>query len=402
MTLSFAPPSLEESDFELVRSVLESGWITTGPMAAEFEMSLTAWCQTPEVKVVNSGTAALQLGLCALGIGPGDEVITSAYTYAATAHAIHRTGASVVMVDVMPGSYAIDPARVAEAITPATKAVIAVDIGGVPCDYPELVAVATREADRFTPSGPLQEGLGRIAVVADAAHSLGALWHGRPSAVQADFTAFSFHAVKNLTTAEGGALTWSDEVHHLVPDLHTWASTMAVHGQSRDALSKTRAGGWQYDVAMIGEKWNLPDVLAALGLSQLRRYKQTLETRHRLADRYAAAFAAAGAPVTTLAHLTTDYSSSAHLMMVDLGSRGLAVRNGVIDALERSGVPANVHFKPLPMLTAYAAHGPAEQTVPHAFHAYANEVSLPLHPQLDDDDIEQVVDAFCRALASTR
>lgn len=396
--MKFAPPHLLDEDKAAVMAVLDSGWITTGPVAAELETELAAGSATPDAKVLNSGTAALELGLIALGVGPGDEVITSAYTYAATAHAITRRGASPVLVDVSPGTYAIDPEAVRAAITPATRAVLPVDIGGVPCDLTALRGVLEEEAGSFRPASPLQEALGRVGLLSDAAHSLGAERDGGPAAALADLAAFSFHAVKNLTTAEGGALTWSHEVAAACPDLKRWASTMAVHGQDRDALAKTQQGGWRYDVTMVGQKWNMPDVLAALGRSQLRRYPASVATRHTLVERYERAIAERGLRVRTLAHRGEAFVSSAHLMMVDLDGRGQDARDRVIASLEAAGVPANVHFTPLSELSAYADHGPARERTPHAWRAFTDEISLPLHTQLDDGDVLTVVDALAAAL----
>lgn len=396
--MKFAPPHLLDEDKAAVLAVLDSGWVTTGPVAAELEAGLAALSGTPGAKVLNSGTAALELGLIALGVGPGDEVVTSAYTYAATAHAITRRGATPVLVDVVPGSYAIDPEAVRAALTPATRAVVPVDIGGVPCDLAALRSVLEEESGDFRPRSPQQEALGRVGVLADAAHSLGAERDGGPAAALADLTAFSFHAVKNLTTAEGGALTWSHEVASARPDLHRWASTMAVHGQDRDALAKTRQGGWRYDVTMVGQKWNMPDVLAALGLSQLRRYPASIATRHGLVERYEQAIADRGLRVRTLAHRGDSFVSSAHLMMVDLDGRGQAARDRVIASLEAAGVPANVHFTPLSELSVYADHGPARERTPHAWRAFTDEISLPLHTQLEEDDVVTVADALATAL----
>lgn len=384
--IHFAPPQITEDDIAAVVEVLRSGWITTGPVAGQFEREIAELCGVPRAKVTNSGGAALELALHLLGVGPGDEVITSAYTYTATVNAIVHTGATPVVADVAPGSFLIDPDSVAARITPRTRAVLPVDIGGLSCDMAALRQVV-EGAPAPRPVNALGEALGRIALVADTAHSLGAVLDGAPSAGQVDLAAFSFHAVKNLTTAEGGALVWSAALEQALPGLYAQASVLGMHGQSKDALAKTRAGQWEYDVPVPGFKWNMPDVLAALGLSQLRRYPATLERRHALARQYDEALSGLGLLLPV--HRSARHVSSAHLYMVRLPCGG-ALRNLVIERMSERGIATNVHFKPVPLLTAYAHLGDVDRVAPRALDAYQHELSLPLHLGMSDDDVARV------------
>lgn len=382
MNIPFSPPHITEEDIAEVTAVLRSGWITTGPKTAEFEQALSRFCQGQGVVCLNSATAALELTLRLLEIGPGDEVITTAYTYSATGAAILHTGATPVMVDVAPGSYLIDPHRVAAAVSPRTKAIIAVDVAGVMCDYPALLAIA--QSAPFVPCSPLQEALGRPAVIADAAHSLGALLGDLPSGCAADFSCFSFHAVKNLTTAEGGAVTWRPIAGVQNSEITRLLRLYSLHGQSKDALEKSRAGGWEYDILMPGYKCNLTDVLAALGVSQLHRYFTMLSRRRELVSRYDALLEGR---VESLSHWGEGFTSSCHLYMIQVDP---AQRNSIIDQLAKKGIAANVHYKPLPMLTAYRQMNYQLQEVPHSLERYAGEISLPLHTLLTDEQVDYV------------
>ncbi len=382
MNIPFSPPHITEEDIAEVAAVLRSGWITTGPKTAELEQQLSQFCRGQGVACLNSATAGLELTLRLLEIGPGDEVITSAYTYTATAAVVLHTGATPVLVDVAPGSYLIDPERVARAITPRTKAIIAVDVAGVMCDYPALLAVA--EAAAFTPKGRLQEALGRPAVIADAAHSLGALLGDVPSGCAADFSCFSFHAVKNLTTAEGGAVTWRPVPGVDNSEISRLFRLYSLHGQSKDALAKSRAGGWEYDILIPGYKCNLTDVLAALGGSQMRRYYAMLSRRRELVSRYDTLL---GGRVESLRHWGEGYISSCHLYIARVEP---ARRGHIIEQLARRGVAANVHYKPLPMLTAYRLLGYRQQDFPHSLERYEGALSLPLHTLLTDPQVDYI------------
>ncbi|MCK0112768.1 DegT/DnrJ/EryC1/StrS aminotransferase family protein [Ornithinimicrobium sp. F0845] len=382
LPIGFATPSITDEDIEAVTAVLRSGWITTGPVAAQFEAELAEVCGVPRGKVTNSCSAALELALRLVGVGTGDEVITSAYTYAATINAIVHTGATPVLADCAPGSFLIDPDSVAALITPRTRAVIAVDVGGLPCDYPAL-AQALAAAPAPAPTATVGEAIGRIALIADAAHSLGAMLDGVPAASLVDFAALSFHAVKNLTSAEGGALMWSAALQEQVPGIYATASVLGMQGQTKDALTKTLAGQWEYDITCSGYKWNMPDVLAALGLSQLRRYPANVRRRHELARLYDEALT--GVDVTCPRHVGSRHISSGHLYMVR-AEWDEAQRNAVIQELGDRGIATNVHFKPIPLLSAYHWLGDPAVVVPNALRAYQQELSLPLHLALDNED----------------
>ncbi len=399
--ISFSPPDITQAEIDEVVDALQSGWITTGPKTKQFEGELASFCGTEAVACLSSATAALECGLRLMGIGPGDEVITSAYTYTASASCICHVGASPVLCDVAPGSFEMDYDQLAGLISPRTKAIIPVDIAGRMVDYDRLYDVVESAAKLWRPANECQARFDRVPVLADAAHSLGAVRHGVQSGQAADLTAFSFHAVKNLTTAEGGALTWrkgaldNEEAYHAV-------MLMSLHGQSKDALSKDRAGSWEYDIAFPGWKCNMTDIQAALGLAQLRRYPALLKRRHRIVDSYAEGLAGTGAVL--LAHHEGDpqndgFASSAHLMLVRLEGRSRAFRDALIKRLAHAGVSSNVHYKPLPMLSAYRALGFDMDDFPNARAQFENEITLPLHTLLTDDDVKTVCDAFrsCKA-----
>jgi dTDP-4-amino-4,6-dideoxygalactose transaminase len=393
MRIEFSPPDITEAEMQAVVEVLRSGWITTGPRVKRFEQELASWCGTPEVACLSSATAALECALRLLGIGAGDEVITSAYTYTASASVICHVGATPVLVDTAPGSYQMDYAALAGAVTARTKAVIPVDVAGVMCDYDALFAALAGVAGRFSPQeGTLQETFNRPIVLADAAHSFGASYKGQPSGSVADFTAFSFHAVKNITTAEGGALTWrareglDDEL------LYKRLMLLSLHGQSKDALAKNRPGSWEYDVVAPLYKYNMTDFAAAFGLAQLERYPALLERRRALLERYRAELASPKAEV--LAHYTDTGSSSGHLCLVRLPGRSEDFRNRFIERMAAREVACNVHYKPLPLLTAYRNLGFCIEDFPNAFAQYKNEVTLPLHTRLTDEQLGYVIDSF--------
>ncbi len=393
MNIPFSPPDITEEDIAEVTAVLRSGWITTGPKTAELEQALSQFCQGQGVVCLNSATAALELTLRLLQIGPGDEVITTAYTYTATAAAVLHTGAVPVLVDVAPGSYLMDFQQVAGAITSRTKAIIGVDVGGVMCDYPALIALA--KDTPFTPSGRMQEALGRPAVIADAAHSLGALWGKTPSGCAADFSCFSFHAVKNLTTAEGGAVTWRALPGVEDSEIRRLLRLYSLHGQSKDALEKSRVGSWEYDILIPGYKCNLTDVLAALGVSQLRRYYTQLSYRRQMVSAYDTLLAG---KVESMKHWGDNFMSSCHLYMVRVDP---ARRNAIIDQLARRGISANVHYKPLPMLTAYRLLGYELGQVPHSLKQYEGELSLPLHTLLTQRQVEYIARSLLDILGNS-
>ena len=392
--ISFSPPDITQAELDEVADALRSGWITTGPKTKEFEREIALFAQAERSATFASATAALECALRAFGIGPGDEVITSAYTYTASCSVICHVGATPVLCDVAPGSYEMDYDALPDLVTERTRAVIPVDIAGRMVDYDRLFAALDSASDRWKPATELQSAFDRVIVLADAAHSFGATYQGRPSGSVADFTAFSFHAVKNLTTAEGGALAWragafdSDELYRRF-------MLQSLHGQTKDALSKTRAGAWEYDVAYPGWKCNMTDIQAALGLAQMRRYPTLLARRRELVGRYENGLADLG--VDVLQHYGEDFASSGHLMLVRLPGKSAAFRSALIERLADAGVSANVHYKPLPMLTAYRDLGFDIDDFPNARAQFENEVTLPLHTLLSDDDVDYVVGAFHRA-----
>jgi dTDP-4-amino-4,6-dideoxygalactose transaminase len=397
MRIDFSPPDITEAEIEAVADALRSGWITTGPRVKQFEQELAQWCQTSKVFCVNSATAALECALYLLGIGPGDEVITSAYTYTASASVICHVGATPVLVDTAPGSYEMDYDALMRAVTPRTKAVIPVDIAGVMCDFDALTAALGSVAERFAPTpGTLQEAFDRVPILADGAHSFGATYKGSPSGAVADFTAFSFHAVKNLTTAEGGALTWRPRAGLDDEALYKRAKLFSLHGQDKDALAKSRAGDWEYDVIAPLYKCNMTDVVAALGLVQLRRYPALLEARRALLEQYTSKLALklSSSEAELLAHYTATGNSSGHLCLVRLVGKDEHFRNRFIERMAAHEVACNVHYKPLPLLTAYKALGFSIDDYPHAHAQYKNEVTLPLHTRLSLEDVDYITTAF--------
>ena len=385
--ISFSPPDITQAELDEVADALRSGWITTGPKTKEFEREIALFAQAERSATVASATAALECALRAFGIGPGDEVITSAYTYTASCSVICHVGATPVLCDVAPGSYEMDYDALPDLVTERTRAVIPVDIAGRMVDYDRLFAALDSASDRWKPATELQSAFDRVIVLADAAHSFGATYQGRPSGSVADFTAFSFHAVKNLTTAEGGALAWragafdSDELYRRF-------MLQSLHGQTKDA--------WEYDIAFPGWKCNMTDIQAALGLAQLRRYPASLARRRAIVERYERNLGECD--VELLRHYGEDFESSGHLMLVRLTGKSSAFRNALIERMANDGVATNVHYKPLPLLTAYRDLGFAIADFPNALAQFENEVTLPLHTLLSDEDVDYVAGSFKRAL----
>jgi dTDP-4-amino-4,6-dideoxygalactose transaminase len=396
MRIEFAPPEITDAEVQAVAEALRSGWITTGPRVERFEQELASWCKTSRVACLSSATAALECALHLLGIGPGDEVITSAYTYTASASVICHVGATPVLVDTAPGSYQMDYRLLSAAVTERTKAIIPVDVAGVMCDYDLLFQALGEARACFNPaSNTLQECFDRPIVVADAAHSFGATYQGQPSGALADFTVFSFHAVKNLTTAEGGALTWRAREGLDDDALCQQIRLFSLHGQNKDALSKNKAGAWEYDIVAPLYKCNMTDVAAALGLAQLERYPRLLVRRRAIIEHYDSGLSPEHAE--TLRHYTEQCSSSGHLYLVRLIGKGENFRNRLIECMARREVACNVHYKPLPLLTAYRNLGFDIGDFPNAFRQYENEVTLPLHTRLTDEDVEYVIDSFAES-----
>ena len=383
---------MTEAEIAEVAEALRSGWITTGPRTKEFENLISLCCQTEKSVCLNSATACMELILRVLGVGPGDEVITSAYTYTATASVTCHVGAKVVLVDTAPGSFEMDYEKLAEAITERTKVVVPVDLGGIVCDYDWIFAAVESKKHLFRPANDLQQAFGRVVVLSDAAHAFGAQWHGRMCGEIADFTSFSFHAVKNLTTAEGGALTWRPIPGVDNEWLYKQFQLLSLHGQSKDALAKTQLGAWEYDIVAPNFKCNMTDIMAGIGLAQLKRYPEMLRRRRELIGRYDEALK--GCPVQVLEHYGADHSSSGHLYIVRLLGRDVAERNDVIVRMAERGIACNVHYKPLPMMTAYKALGFDIADYPNAYDQYRNEVTLPLHTRLTDEDAEYIISNF--------
>lgn len=398
--IPFSPPDMSLAEVEEVKAAILSGWITTGPKTKEFEKRIAMCCDTNKVVCLNSATACMEMILHVLGIGPGDEVITCAYTYTATASVTCHVGAKVVMVDTAPDSFEIDYSKLADAITPRTKAILPIDLAGVVCDYDKIFAAVESKKDIFVPSNDIQKAFGRVVVLADAAHAFGAKWHGKMCGEIADFTSFSFHAVKNLTTAEGGALTWRPIQGIDDEWIYKQFQLLSLHGQNKDALAKTQLGAWEYDIIAPNYKCNMTDIMAAIGLAQLRRYTEMLYRRRQIINRYDEVLLSCGIPVQVLNHYGDDHSSSGHLYLVRLLGKTLEQRNEVINKMAERGIACNVHYKPLPMMTAYKNLGFDIAYYPNAYNQFVNEVTLPLHTRLTDEDVEYVISNFVEIIKS--
>ena len=390
--IPFSPPDMSEAEINEVAEALRSGWITTGPKTKEFERLIAMCCQTDQAVCLNSATACMELILRVLGVGPGDEVITSAYTYTATASVTCHVGAKVVMVDTAPDSFEMDYDKLADAITEKTKVVLPVDLAGVVCDYDKIFAAVESKKHLFSPVNDIQKAYGRVIVLADAAHAFGAKWHGKMCGEIADFTSFSFHAVKNLTTAEGGALTWRNHDGVDNESLYKQFQLLSLHGQNKDALAKTRLGAWEYDIVAPYYKCNMTDVMAGIGLAQLKRYPEMLYRRRQIIERYNEGLR--GCDVQVLDHFGDDHSSSGHLYLVRLLGEDVEYRNAVIERMAERGIACNVHYKPLPMMTAYKNLGFDIVDYPNAYNQYHNEITLPLHTSLTNEDVESVISIF--------
>lgn len=397
MKIPFSPPDIGEAEIEEVVAALKSGWITTGPKTKELERQVAQFCHTSKAVCLNSATAALELTLHQLGIGPGDEVITCAYTYTASASVVCHVGAKLVLVDCQKDGYQMDYDALEAAITEKTKAVIPVDIAGVICDYDRIFEIVEKKKALFTPSdNKIQQALGRVAVVADAAHAFCARRHGKMCGEIADFTAFSFHAVKNFTTAEGGAVVWRDIDGIDNEEIYKNYMLLSLHGQSKDALAKTQLGAWEYDIVMPGYKCNMTDIMAGIGLAQMRRYPKLLMRRCNIIGQYDAVME--NLPVQVLQHYGEDFASSGHLYLVRLEGKDEAYRNEFIRKMAELEVATNVHYKPLPMHTAYKKLGFDIKDYPNAYQMYHNEITLPLHTCLSDEEVEYVLDCFAKVL----
>ncbi len=390
--IPFSPPDMSEGEVIEVGEALRSGWITTGPRTKEFEKLIAMCCQTERAVCLNSATACMELILRVLGVGPGDEVITSAYTYTATASVTCHVGAKVVMVDTTPESFEMDYSKLADAITERTKVIIPVDLAGVMCDYEKIFAAVESKRHLFHANNDIQKAFGRVVVLADAAHAFGAQRRGKMCGEVADFTSFSFHAVKNLTTAEGGALTWRNIPGIDNEWLYKQFQLLSLHGQNKDALAKTKLGAWEYDIVAPNYKCNMTDITAAIGLVQLKRYPEMLRRRREIIERYNEGLKECN--VQVLQHYGNDFASSGHLYLVRLLGKDVEERNAVIEEMAQRGIACNVHYKPLPMMTAYKAFGFDIKDYPNAYNLYRNEITLPLHTRLSDEEIEYVITNF--------
>lgn len=397
MEVKFSPPDITDAEINEVVDTLRSGWITTGPKTKRFEREIAAYCGTPGAVCLNSATAGLELILRYLGIGPGDQVITSAYTYTASASVIEHVGAEIVLCDVEKNSFFMDADQLDKLITDRTKAIITVDIGGKLSDYSRLFRLAESKKSCFLPANSVQEALGRIAVIGDCAHSFGARAE-KMSGNFADFSSFSFHAVKNLTTAEGGAVTWRSDLPLSGEEIYRTMMLDSLHGQNKDALTKNSCGGWEYDVVRLGYKCNMTDIMASIGLAQMKRYELMLNRRHEIIARYDVALTDDGKAVS-MCHTAGNARSSGHLYLLRLTDKSEAERNAVIVQMAERGVACNVHYKPLPMFTAYRRLGFDISDYPNAYGMYRNEISLPLHTCLTDDQVSYVIESMNSILA---
>ena len=397
MKISFSPPDMTELEVQGAAEAIRSGWITTGPKTKEFERRIATYCHTKKAVCLNSQTACEEMALRLLGIGAenggsaSDEVIVPAYTYTASASVVCHVGAKLVLIDSQKDALEMDYDALEAAVNENTKAIIPVDLGGIPCDYDRIFSIIEKKKALFRPGNEIQEIIGRVAVCTDAAHAYGAKWHGRMVGEIADFSSFSFHAVKNLTTAEGGALTWNlpgvdeEELYHL-------AQLYSLHGQSKDALAKTQLGAWEYDIVGPWYKCNMTDIMAAIGLAQMDRYEGILERRRAIVGKYDAAFKPLG--IQVLNHYTYVYQSSGHLYLTRVPGIGLEKRQEIIVKMAEAGIATNVHYKPLPMMTAYKKMGFDIKDYPNAYKQFENEITLPLHTKLTDEDVKYVIEKF--------
>lgn len=394
MNISFSPPDMSDMEIQEVADTIKSGWITTGPKTKELERQIAKYVGVNRCVCLNSQTACGEMALRVLGIGAGDEVIVPAYTYSASASIIDHVGAKIVFVDVQEGCLQMDYDKMEAAITEKTKAIIPVDLGGVPCDYDKIFAIVEKKKALFQPKNEIQKAIGRVAVCADTAHAFGASWQGKMCGSIADFSSFSFHAVKNFTTAEGGALTWKsipgiddEEIYHKL-------QLLSLHGQSKDALAKTKLGAWEYDIVGPWFKCNMTDIMAGIGLAQMKRYPGMLARRKEIISRYDAAFKPLG--IEVLDHYNDNHQSSGHLYITRIPGAGLEERQDIIVKMAEAGIATNVHYKPLPMMTAYKNLGFDIKDYPNAYKRFVNEITLPLHTCLTDDEVEYIIENYCK------
>lgn len=391
MQIKFSPPDISQVEIDEVVDTLKSGWITTGPKTKLFEKKIAEYCNVSGAVCFNSATAGMELVLRLLGIGEGDEVITSAYTYTASASVINHVGAKIVLIDVDKDSYEMDYSQMEKAITAKTKAIIPVDIAGVICDYDKIYKIIEEKKHLFTPNNDMQKALGRICILADAAHSFGSVKNNKKSGQFADFSSFSFHAVKNLTTAEGGAVVWNNFDNIASEEIYKQLMLLALHGQTKDALSKTKPGMWEYDIVSLAYKYNMTDIMASLGLGQISRYSQILERRKKIVSLYDNAFK--NTNIKFIAHSGENFQSNCHLYLTRIEGEECK-RNAIIEEMAKQGIATNVHYKPLPMFSGYKKLGFNIKDYPNAYAMFANEITLPLHSLLTDEEVEYIIKNF--------
>ena len=394
MNISFSPPDMSDLEIQEVADTIKSGWITTGPKTKELERQIAKYVGVNRCVCLNSQTACGEMALRVLGIGAGDEVIVPAYTYSASASIVDHVGAKIVFVDVQEGCLEMDYDKMEAAITEKTKAIIPVDLGGVPCDYDKIFAIVEKKKALFQPKNEIQKAIGRVAVCADTAHAFGASWHGKMCGSIADFSSFSFHAVKNFTTAEGGALTWRTIPGIDDEDIYHKLQLLSLHGQSKDALAKTKLGAWEYDIVGPWFKCNMTDIMAGIGLAQMKRYPGMLARRKDIIARYDAAFKPLG--IEVLDHYNDNHQSSGHLYITRIPGAGLEERQEIIVKMAEPGIATNVHYKPLPMMTAYKNLGFDIKDYPNAYKRFVNEITLPLHTCLTDEEVEYIIENYCK------
>ena len=394
MKIPFSPPDISDEEIKEVSEAVKSGWITTGPKTKELERQVATLCETKRAVCLNSQTACAEMTLRLIGLDIDDEVITGAYTYTASASVVCHVGAKLVLIDTQRDSLEMDYTALEDAINENTKVIIPVDIAGIPCDYEKIFDIVERKKHLFKPKNEIQKAIGRIIVMADTAHSFGAVYKGKHTGGIADFSCFSFHAVKNFTTAEGGAVTWRDIKGIDNEDIYKKYQLLSLHGQSKDALAKTQLGAWEYDIIGAWYKCNMTDVAAGMGLAQLRRYKGLLDRRREIIKKYDMSFKQLG--INVLEHYTDKYSSSGHLYITRIPGITLEQRNEIIIKMAESGIACNVHYKPLPMMTAYKNIGFSIENYPNAYNQFANEITLPLHTKLTDEEVEYVIEQYSR------
>ncbi len=394
--IPFSPPDIGEDEINEVIDTLKGNWITTGPKTKKFEEEISKLCGTKKTVCLNSATAALELILRVLEIGPGDEVIVPAYTYTATASPVYHVGAKIVICDTKKDSFEMDYDKLKNLINEKTKAIVAADLAGIICDYSKIFEIVSESKNLFKPNNDLQKKYGRVLVISDCAHGIGAVRNNIHSGNIADFTSFSFHAVKNLTTAEGGAATWKNYDFLDDEEIYKQFQLLSLHGQNKDALHKNGLGNWEYDIIGLYYKCNMTDIMASIGLAQLKRYHVLMNKRHEIIKKYNDAFK--NLPVKLLNHCDKNHRSSGHLYLVRINDIDEETRNKIIVSMAEKGIATNVHYKPLPMFTGYKKLGFDIKNYPNAYNQYKNEITLPLYSKLTDEEVDYIIKCFKETL----